>query len=279
MNKKTIILGNGFIASHFNYNIISDRISTIDDVVKIINTHKPDTIINCIGYCGNPNIDACEDNKDKTLHSNTIVPAFIAQATSSHDIKFINIGSGCIFSGRSPNLKSSSTNSGVDAGWKEKDFANPQSYYSNTKYATDLILSKYQNTCTLRIRMPISDKKSDRNFITKISKYENLIDIRNSMTIVSDLVRCVDWVIENDKSGIYHVTNPGLLSATSVMEEYKNYKPEHKYNVISEQELNKITKAKRSNCILNSDKLKNEGFQMQNAFVGMKHCMKKYFKN
>jgi hypothetical protein len=34
------------------------------------------------------------------------------------------------------------------------------------------LLSNYATTCVLRVRMPISDDLSHRNFITKIVKYE-----------------------------------------------------------------------------------------------------------
>ena len=40
----------------------------------------------------------------------------------------------------------------------------------------------------LRVRMPISDDLSPRNFITKISKYEKVVNIPNSMSVLYDLL-------------------------------------------------------------------------------------------
>ncbi len=283
---RIIVLGNGFIASHFNYEISSTRIEpNINSIQSFLNKENPEVIINCIGYCGDPNIDACETFKEKTYLTNTVIPILLAQETLKLGIKFINIGSGCIFSGISPNIlvdpeAACTSYLGLDIyqdlGWKESDFANPQSYYSKTKYATDLIISSFENTCNLRIRMPISSKNSNRNFITKISKYSKLINIDNSMTLVEDLVRCVDWVIKNDKAGTYHCTNPGTTTAVKVMKEYQKYVPDHKFSIIDENELSTLTVAKRSNCILNSDKLLSEGFQMQNIETGMQKCVKSF---
>ena len=39
----------------------------------------------------------------------------------------------------------------------------------------------------LRVRMPISDDLSSRNFVTKISKYERVVNIPNSMSVLYDL--------------------------------------------------------------------------------------------
>ena len=36
------------------------------------------------------------------------------------------------------------------------------------------LLTNYNYTCTLRVRMPISDDLSGRNFVTKIVKYDKV---------------------------------------------------------------------------------------------------------
>jgi hypothetical protein len=45
------------------------------------------------------------------------------------------------------------------------------SFYSYTKGLVEKLLVTYDNLLILRLRMPISDDLSDRNFITKISRY------------------------------------------------------------------------------------------------------------
>ncbi|GMH94853.1 hypothetical protein TrST_g12213, partial [Triparma strigata] len=56
-------------------------------------------------------------------------------------------------------------------GFTEEDEANfDKSWYSKTKGMVEQMLKVYEHTLVLRVRMPISDDLSPRNFITKIMK-------------------------------------------------------------------------------------------------------------
>lgn len=279
-------LGDGFVADHLPYEKITDRIQ-IDwrETRNTLANHRPDVLINCIGKTGRPNIDWCESHKIETAEANVIIPILLAEICAKLDIRLIQIGSGCIYSGKSPNYYlerhgdphyNEDALTRVDSGWKETDPANPVSYYSNTKYACDLVLGQMQNTTTLRIRMPISDRDTPRNFINKIKQYKQVINIANSVTFMSDLTKCVAHVIEKDLRGIYHVVNPQPLTATQVMLEYQKYVPGHKFEIITGEQLDQITTAKRSNCIIDGDKLRKTGFYMTNSGDALKECMKTY---
>lgn len=278
---KVVVVGNGFIASHLKYEIVPERLHPNDWQIKnLLNDYKPDVVINCMGYCGVKNIDDCELNKERTLESNLVLPTMLATECAKLKIKMIHIGSGCIYYGESPNL-SVSLAGPKDIGWKEND--NPKlqnsSFYSKIKYACDLALASLPNICILRIRMPISNKNSPRNLINKLLKYENVLESPNSVTFISDLAKVIDWVIANDKTGVYHVTNPTALTHVQLLEEYRKYHPEHTYNIINEVQLQQFITAPRSNCFLNTDKLTNEGFVMTPTLQGLEECMKSYTRN
>ena len=292
---KIMTLGNGFIANHLPYEKIIDRmISWSSHAKATLEYYKPDVIVNCIGFCGKPNVDECEIKKSETYEANVIIPSLVAQAAEGLGIHMIHLGSGCIYFGESPNLHylqgdgkpmpDTSLSSfiltlptqKIDLGWNETDFANPKSYYSKTKYACDLILGQMKNLTILRIRMPVSPRNEPRNFINKIRGYSKVIDIPNSMTFVDDLVRCVDWAARESKTGIYHVVNPGTLSAAKVLREYQKYNKDHKFDIISEEQLDQLVIAKRSNCIINGNKLNGAGFIMTPADEALKICMEKY---
>ncbi len=269
-------LGNGFVSSHLPYPKILDRLIADQQSIRLLlMRYRPDVIVNTLGWGGVKNIDDCELNKERTLLSNTIIPILLAIECEKLDIHLVNISSGCIFSGESINLDYDVK----DHGWFEGDFANPQSFYSKTKYACDLAIENLSKTTLLRIRMPISNKNSPRNLINKLRCYNKIIDIKNSVTFVDDLCRCIEWVIYNKKYGIFNVTNSEPLTAVDIMNEYKKYVPEHKFEVISEGELDNLTIAKRSNCLLNSNKLKKSGFIMSNSKEALEKCMKEYIKN
>lgn len=278
---KILTLGKGFVSQHLPYPSTDYRIDpNINSVRTVLDYHKPDVLINCIGKTGSPNVDWCESNKSATAASNIIIPTLLAEECQKRSIKLIHVGSGCIFYGQSPNMFYGNNifnkPIAVDLGWNENDFANPQSYYSKTKYAADLALSGLPNVATLRIRMPISNKCLDRNLINKLVKYDKVIDIPNSVTFMDDFVRCVDWVIKEDINGLYHVTNPGTVTAAQLMKEFQKYFKDHKFEVINENQLAELTVAKRSNCVLDTTKLRKAGFMMDLAEGALTRCMKEY---
>lgn len=292
---RILTLGNGFVADHLPYERISERVPLDWNAINsLLDKYHPDVLINCIGKTGRPNIDWCESHKEETSSINTALPIMLANACAAHHIHMIQIGSGCIYFGKSPNIiqqqtkKSLSGDKGatdeewieVDDGWKETDFANPDSYYSKSKYACDLMLAPLPHCTTLRIRMPISEQDTPRNLINKLRCYKQIIDIPNSVTFMSDLVRCIDWAAHHRPGGIFHVANPQPITAATIMREFqKRVDPNHIFEIMTEAQLNKATVAKRSNCILSTQKLQKSGFTMTNTQEALDDCITKYGRN
>lgn len=275
---KVLTLGTGFVADHLPYEKITERVALASGYMRLmLEEHKPDVIINCLGKTGRPNVDWCESNKVETMEGNVTLPLLLAEACAAKGVHLIQIGSGCIYFGPSP--YKGHTSYAQDPGWRETDFANPASFYSKTKYACDLMLAPMPHVTTLRIRMPVSDKDVPRNLINKLRGYKQVIDIPNSMTFMSDLTRCIDWAATNRPGGIYHVANPQPLTAARIMQEYQKYVPDHQFEIITEGQLDQMTVAKRSNCILNSDKLRAAGFKMSNSEEALAKCMAEYVKD
>jgi hypothetical protein len=96
---------------------------------------------------------------------------------------------------------------------------------------------------------------------------------------MSDLTRCIDWVATNRPGGIFHVANPQPLTAARIMQEYQKYVPEHQFEIITEGQLDQMTVAKRSNCILNTDKLRAAGFKMSDTEEALERTMAEYVKD
>jgi dTDP-4-dehydrorhamnose reductase len=278
---KVLTLGSGFVADHLPYDRVLQGTERVhpheEDLDFLLGRGKPNVIINCLGKTGRPNVDWCESHKTETYMSNVVMPLMIAEWCENHDVHLINIGSGCIYFGPSP--YKGHTSGAKDPGWKETDFAKPESFYSQTKYSCDMMIGSLPHVTTLRIRMPVSDKAVPRNLITKLRGYKQVIDIPNSMTVMDDLVRCIDWAATNRPGGIWHVANPEPMTAARIMQEYQKYVPEHQFEIITGGQLDQMTTAKRSNCILNTDKLKAAGFQMSNSEEALAKCMAEYVKD
>lgn len=286
---KIMTIGEGFVSSHLPYENIKNRIE-IDSIsiLNLLDQHQPDVLINCTGKTGRPNIDWCESHKEETAVGNIVLPIMLAEACTKRKIRMIQINSGCIYFGKSSNYYlerhgdphyNEDHTVRVDSGWKENDFANPQSYYSQSKYACDLALAQMPYITTLRIRMPISDKDHPRNLINKLRGYNQIINTPNSMTFMSDLIKCIDWLAYKKLDGIFHVVNPQPITPVRIMRAYQKYVPDFQFESINEQQLDKITIAKRSNCILSIEKLQKAGFKMTNSEEALEMCMADYIKN
>ncbi|CAM9971348.1 unnamed protein product, partial [Sphacelaria rigidula] len=137
-------------------------------------------------------------------------------------------------------------------GFKEGDTPNfTGSFYSDTKGMVEKMLLSFPNLCILRVRMPISDDLSPRNFVTKIVKYDKVVNIPNSMTVLTDLLPVSLIMAERKLQGVFNFCNPGAISHNEILDLYKEYiDPEYSYSNFTVEEQDKILVAKRSNNTL-----------------------------
>lgn len=228
--------------------------------------HRPTAVVNAAGKTGRPNVDWCETHQAETYRSNVEGPLVLARACADADAYLLHLGSGCIFYGPSP----------TPGGWREDDFANPISFYSRTKYAADLVLSKLPNVGIARLRMPIDSAPGPRNLITKLAGYQQVIDVENSVTVVDDLVEVVRGLVERRATGIFHATNPGTMRHRDLLALYREIvDPGHSCELMAEEALVErgLARLARSNCILRSDRLLDLGLTMRPVEVALRDVM------
>ena len=270
----TLIFGRGFLGQTLEQTLPDAKLVPVDisdrsAVQRILQDEKPTAVVNAAGKTGRPNVDWCETHQTETSRSNVIGAAVLAEACGEVGAHLLHLGSGCIFYGDSP----------TPGGWREEDFANPTSFYSRSKYAADLLLSRMPHVAILRLRMPIASKPDPRNLITKLAAYKRVVDVENSVTIVEDLVLVVAKLIEKRASGIFHGTNSGTMRHRDLLALYKKYvDPKHQVELISEDELlssGLISKA-RSNCFLASPRLEELGIAMRPVSLALEETMQAY---
>lgn len=84
-----------------------------------------------------------------------------------------------------------------------------------------------------------------------IIRYERVVDIPNSNTILHDLLPASIVMAEKRLTGVFNFTNPGAISHNEVLTLYKKYiKPDFTWKNFSLEEQAKVIKAGRSNCEL-----------------------------
>jgi dTDP-4-dehydrorhamnose reductase len=231
---------------------------------------KPDVVINASGYTGKPNVDACEHARDDTWYYNVTVPGMIGDTCNRHDVKFIHISSGCIYDG-------------YEKAFDEFDLPNfgllseDSSWYSKTKHAGELSLQG-TDSHIFRIRMPFCETGSDRSVMSKLLKYNNIIDQLNSLTNIEDLCvfteKYINKNISNNHPGaVLNVVNPQPVQTSRVVEIMKNHGLNNpKWTTIDLTELKKYTKANRSNCVLSTTCISKIGLSMPNTEVSLDRC-------
>jgi 3,5-epimerase/4-reductase len=272
---KILIFGKGYVAHHFLDHYGSDasisdvRIEDLSLVKAEIEAQAPDVVINCAGKTGRPNVDWCEDHHIETLASNVTAPLILAQACDETGVYMVHVGSGCVYEGY---------NDGE--GFSEDDEPNfDGSFYSRTKAWSEATLKELP-VLQLRLRMPLDGMPGPRNFVTKITKYEKVINIQNSISVMEDFLNAADALIKKRATGIYNMTNPGTIDHASILDIYKELvDPEFNYEVFSVEEMEKITKAKRSNCGLSDKKLEAEGIHMRPAEEAVRAALTEYAEN
>ncbi|MED6118189.1 Rhm1p [Stylosanthes scabra] len=230
---------------------LEDRSSLVADIQNI----KPTHIFNAAGVTGRPNVDWCETHKTETIRTNVAGTLTLADVSREHGLLMINYATGCIFEYD----EAHPLGSGI--GFKEEDTPNfAGSFYSKTKAMVEELLKEYDNVCTLRVRMPISsDLSNPRNFITKISRYNKVVNIPNSMTILDELLPISIEMAKRNLSGIWNFTNPGAVSHNEILEMYRDYiDPNFKWVNFTLEEQAKVIVAARSNNEMDASKLKKE---------------------
>ncbi|XP_075671710.1 trifunctional UDP-glucose 4,6-dehydratase/UDP-4-keto-6-deoxy-D-glucose 3,5-epimerase/UDP-4-keto-L-rhamnose-reductase RHM1-like [Castanea sativa] len=231
------------------------RLQERSQILADIQTVKPTHVFNAAGVTGRPNVDWCETHKPETIRTNVVGTLTLADVCREHNLLMMNYATGCIFE------FDASHPLGSGIGFKEEDKPNfIGSFYSKTKAMVEELLREYDNVCTLRVRMPISsDLSNPRNFITKITRYNKVVDIPNSMTILDELLPISVEMAKRNCRGIWNFTNPGVVSHNEILEMYKNYiDPNFQWVNFTLEEQAKVIVAPRSNNELDASKLKKE---------------------
>jgi nucleoside-diphosphate-sugar epimerase len=190
----------------------------------------------------------------ENMRDNLFSPLILAEICKKYNIHFTYLGTGCIF-----DYDELHPLEQVDAGFVESDKPNFfGSSYSIVKGYTDRLMQTIFDTTALnvRIRMPITHEINPRNFITKITNYDKICSIPNSMTVLNELLPILIEMALNGQVGTVNLTNPGTITHNEILEMYKEIvNPDFKWSNFSIEEQNAILASKRSNNCLNTEKL------------------------
>jgi len=284
---RVLVFGNGWLGNKFrnlfNGNITNTRIESTQAVRWDLERFRPDVVINTAGKpSAKDNIDWCLDHLGETISSNIVGPAILAHACKEFDVPLlVLLSSGCIFDGPGGVL------------FSETAKPNPVNFYGWTKVASELITreiykNRPSNLLTVRIRMPLDEEEHSRNLLTKLIKYSSyapIVNALNSVTVIDDLLVAVKILVKRNKSGIFHVVNPGPVSHMQILRwcfELGLLESWNLLRVVTPEQFAElgVTKDGRSNCVLDDTKIRLiEGIVLRDSEEAIKSCILGYKKS
>ena len=258
---------------------IDDETSLIEEINNVTPTHIVSFIGRTHGIINNTKyttIDYLEQPGKLTenVRDNLYSPLLLAHICTQKNIHYTYLGTGCIFKFDEEHPFEQEEN-----GFNEKDKPNFfGSSYSIVKGFTDRLMHLYNNTVlNLRIRMPITGEENPRNFITKIVNYKKICSIKNSMTVLPEMLPLVLDMMKNKTVGTMNLTNPGLISHNEILDMYKEIVDStFVYDNFSAEEQRKILACDRSNNYLDTSRLKSLYPNIRNIKDAVRDCLYSY---
>jgi len=250
---------------------------------------KPEFVINAAGHVGQPNVDACELEREETLWGNTLLPQTVARVCLMTNTPWAHVSSGNIYSGAKL-VDSSGTrvvrnmntpemrclfelNPRLFRGFSEADEPNfsfrspPCNFYSGTKALAEEAIAKMGQNYIWRLQSPFNEIDKSPNLLSKLQRYSKVYDHVSSFSQLDDSVRaCLDLWEKHAPYGIYNVANPGAVTTRQIvtmMQGILKLDRDFEFWKDDEEFYREGARAPRANCILDVSKLQSTGIRLR----------------
>ncbi|MBK8478299.1 MAG: sugar nucleotide-binding protein [Opitutaceae bacterium] len=247
-------------------------------LLALLRELRPEFLLNAAGYTGKPNVDACELHRADCLEGNAVLPGRIAEACTAAGVPWGHVSSGCIYTGARPD----------GSGFREIDppnfsfRTNNCSFYSGTKALGEEVLAGTPNLYTWRLRIPFSEVDSPRNYLSKLMRYDTLLEAANSISQLDEFVSGTFACWEKRVPfGTYNVTNPGHVTTHEVVELIRRSgvcSKQFKYFASEDEFMHTAAKTPRSNCVMDSSKLSSVGIHLTEVHEAVARALRAWRK-
>ena len=231
MNKKVLILGSSGLIGHQVYNYLKDNsdfsLSNISYRRKLNNETilldarneqnffdhirriQPNYIVNCIGVL----ISGSKQDSESAMFLNAHLPHKLAKLANNINAKLIHMSTDCVFSGnkQSPYL--------------ETDERDGEDTYAKTKALGEVISENHLTIRTSVVGPEIINGSEElfHWFMNQSGVIEGFTKAIWSGVTTIELAKAIKWFIENDTTGLYHLTNGIPVNKYDLLHLFKNY--------------------------------------------------------
>lgn len=187
------------------------------EVLKIVQTLKPDIIINATGYT---DVDGAENHHQAAFNLNEMAVKYLVEASVAVGAKFFHFSTEMVFGGKN------------QTGYSEIDLPQPINVYGQSKAAGEKYVLAYKlgfliRTSWLYGRAPQRGKPRGMNFIETMLQ---LAEVQHEVRVVKDqygkptasrdlAAAVVELIRGNWRPGVYHLVNEGVASWYDVAKE------------------------------------------------------------
>ena len=229
-----------------------------DEIRDAFAATRPDVIIHAAAWTA---VDACEGDAERAFAVNAKATESVTVEARAVGARVVYISTDYVFDGEKP------------GGYVESDQPNPQSVYGSSKLAGENAMSSrdaivriswvcgFHGPNMVKTILRLADNQSELNFVN---------DQIGSPTFADDAATTVVRLAEEQRTGIWHLTNQGITSwfnfARDVLS-IAGLNPQ-RVSAISTDALTPPRPAKRpSNSVLDNSALRSAGLPLLDDFV------------
>jgi dTDP-4-dehydrorhamnose reductase len=175
---------------------VTDR----DAVAGAIGVVEPDVVVHTAAWTA---VDECEDDPDRAYRVNVEGTLHVVQAARSVGARVVYFSTDYVFDGTKP------------TPYVETDTPNPKSVYGTTKLGGELALDAEDTLVRISWVCGRHGANMVKTILRLAAEHDTLRfvdDQRGHPTFADDAARMVARLVEDGRSGTFHVTNQGAAS-------------------------------------------------------------------
>lgn len=177
-------------------------ITSIDDVVRVVEEYEPDVIINCAAHT---NVNKCESDWDNAYKINAIGPRNLSIAAGKTGAKLIHVSTDYVFDGES------------DRPYTEFDVTEPCGAYGKTKLEGEKFVRQFADRFFIvRTAWLYGDGNNFVKTMLKLSETNEEVkvvaDQFGTPTSALELARMIHHIEPTENYGVFHGTCEGSCS-------------------------------------------------------------------
>ena len=231
MNTKVLILGSSGLIGHQIHNYLDNynnfNLSNISYSRKLNNETllldarneklfinqikliKPSYIVNCIGFL----ISQSNNDPEGATIINAELPHKLDKLAVELNAKLIHISTDCVFSGEK------------NQPYVESDFKDGKDTYSLTKALGEVVNKKHLTlrTSVVGPELKIEGQELFHWFMMEKSSIKGFTKAIWSGVTTLELAKAVKWAIDNNITGLYHITNNQIITKNDLLNLFKKY--------------------------------------------------------